>query len=122
MDLADSISCWFADGRKLPATAHKLLPEHNLAVLKVDADNLVASLTLPQGTTVEEARKAVDQLEASLEQVRAEFDGERQDGMSVILHVQTSIGSQPRSAGVGPGAGTSAVPAAPASWGQPGSG
>jgi multidrug efflux pump subunit AcrB len=63
---------------------------------KVDADNLVAALTLPQGTTVEDAQRAVDQLEASLEQVRAEFDDGR-EGASVIRHVQTSIGSQPRS-------------------------
>ena len=34
---------------------------------KVDADNLVAALTLPQGTTVEEAERAVAQLESSLE-------------------------------------------------------
>ncbi|MCP4573858.1 MAG: efflux RND transporter permease subunit [bacterium] len=71
---------------------------------KVDADNLVAALTLPQGTTVEDAQHAVDQLEASLEQVRAAFDDGR-EGESVIRHVQTSIGSQPRSAGGGPGAG-----------------
>jgi len=72
---------------------------------KVDADNLVAALTLPQGTTVEEAQKAVDQLEASLALVQEEFDRKRTDGNSVILHVQTSIGTQPRSAGNGPGAG-----------------
>ena len=73
---------------------------------KVDADNLVAALTLPQGTTVEDAQRAVDQLEASLEQVRAEFDAGR-EGPSVIRHVQTSIGSQPRSARQsGPGGGT----------------
>jgi multidrug efflux pump subunit AcrB len=77
---------------------------------KVDADNLVAALTLPQGTTVEDAQKAVDQLEASLELVRAEFDRNREDGSSVIMHVQTSIGSQPRSAGGGPGAGASTTP------------
>ena len=65
---------------------------------KVDADNLVATLTLPQGTTVEEAERAVLQLEASLEQVRAEFDGQRPPGApSVIQHVSTAIGSQPRS-------------------------
>ncbi len=77
---------------------------------KVDADNLVAALTLPQGTTVENAQKAVDQLEVSLEQVRAEFDQKREDGNSVILHMQTSIGTQPRSAGGGPGAGSSTTP------------
>ncbi len=78
---------------------------------KVDADNLVAALTLPQGTTVEEAQKAVEQLEASLELVRADFDRDRDDGNSVILHVQTSIGTQPRSAGGGPGAGAVTIPA-----------
>ena len=65
---------------------------------KVDADNLVAALTLPQGTTVEDAERAVEQLEASLEQVRAEFDDSRdRRAHSVIQHVSTSIGSQPRS-------------------------
>ncbi len=65
---------------------------------KVDADNLVATLTLPQGTTVEEAERAVLQLESSLEQVRVEFDGKRAPGApSVIQHVSTAIGSQPRS-------------------------
>jgi multidrug efflux pump subunit AcrB len=77
---------------------------------KVDADNLVAALTLPQGTTVEEAQRAVDQLEASLEQVREEFDAGRDDDRSVITHIQTSIGSQPRSAGGGPGAGAESAP------------
>ncbi|MBK8164821.1 MAG: efflux RND transporter permease subunit [bacterium] len=65
---------------------------------KVDADNLVAALTLPQGTTVEEAERAVRQLEAALEQVRSEFDATHPaDAPSVITHVATSIGSQPRS-------------------------
>jgi len=77
---------------------------------KVDADNLVAALTLPQGSTVEDAQRAIDRLEETLEQVRAEFDEKRTDGKSVILHVQTSIGSQPRSSGGGPGAGASTTP------------
>ncbi len=77
---------------------------------KVDADNLVAALTLPQGTTVEDAQKAVDQLEISLEKVQDDFDQGREDGKSVIMHVQTSIGSQPRSGGGGPGAGASTTP------------
>jgi len=65
---------------------------------KVEADNLVAALTLPQGTTVEEAERAVAQLESSLEKVRGEFDATREaDAPSVIVHVATSVGSQPRS-------------------------
>jgi multidrug efflux pump subunit AcrB len=77
---------------------------------KVDADNLVAALTLPQGTTVEEAQRAVDQLEESLDLLRDEYDENRADGDSVIRHIQTSIGSQPRSAGAGPGAGGDSGP------------
>lgn len=40
LDAADSISCRLSNGRSLPATVHKVLGEHNLALLKVDADNL----------------------------------------------------------------------------------
>ncbi len=71
---------------------------------KVDADNLVAALTLPQGTTVEDAEAAVARLEESLEQVRREFDAGRDpEAPSVISHVSTSIGSQPRSSQGRPG-------------------
>jgi len=76
---------------------------------KVDADNLVAALTLPQGTTVEDAQRAVARLEDSLEGLRQEYDDGR-EGPSVIRHVQTSIGSQPRSAGTGPGSGAGTAP------------
>jgi multidrug efflux pump subunit AcrB len=70
---------------------------------RIDADNLVATLTLPQGTTVSDAEKAVAQLEDSLFQLIAEYDDERpEDNPSVLRHVSTSIGSQPRSSS-GPG-------------------
>jgi multidrug efflux pump subunit AcrB len=77
---------------------------------KVDADNLVASLTLPQGTTVEDAEKAVRQLEDSLERVREEFEaGRPADAPSIIRHVATSIGSMPfTERGVGRASGSSA--------------
>lgn len=78
---------------------------------KVDADNLVAALTLPQGTTVEDAQKAVDQLEKSLEKLQAEYDGKRPPGDSVITHVQTSIGSQPRTERGGASGGSSGTSA-----------
>jgi len=64
---------------------------------KVDADNLVAALTLPQGTTVEDAMKAVEQLEAGLNAMEAEFNEDRPaDSPSVVTHMSTSVGSQPR--------------------------
>ncbi len=63
---------------------------------KVDADNLVAALTLPQGTTVQDAEKAVQQLEDSLNQLVREYDDQRPaDAPSVVRHIATSIGSMP---------------------------
>ncbi|MCB1184537.1 efflux RND transporter permease subunit [bacterium] len=77
---------------------------------KVDADNLVAGLTLPQGTTVEDAERAVRQLEDSLDKVLAEFEQGRPEGsLPIIRHVATSIGSQPfTERGVGRASGSSA--------------
>jgi multidrug efflux pump subunit AcrB len=64
---------------------------------RVDADNLVAALTLPQGTTVDDAQKAVDQLEKSLDEMIAEFQEKQPEGSEGIMrHVATAIGSQPR--------------------------
>jgi multidrug efflux pump subunit AcrB len=46
---------------------------------------------------VEDAMKAVDQLEKSLEKLEAEFNARRPPGAeSVVRHVSTSVGSQPR--------------------------
>ncbi len=76
---------------------------------KVDADNVIAALTLPQGSTVADARKAVLQLERSLNEVAAGYDAQRPEGEpSIVMHLSTSIGSQPMSSGSGgPGGGTS---------------
>ncbi|PID80435.1 acriflavin resistance protein [bacterium DOLZORAL124_64_63] len=72
---------------------------------KVDADNLVAALTLPQGSTMEDARAAARQLEQSLNQTIAEIEAQRPaDAESVVKHVSTSIGSQPRTNMRNPGA------------------
>ncbi len=64
---------------------------------KVDADNLIAAITLPQGTTVDDALEVVHQLESSLTKTIAEFEGDRPDDADpLVKHVSTSIGSQPR--------------------------
>ncbi len=78
--------CWFAGGHM----KFVFMPP-------VDADNLVADLTLPQGTTVAEARQAAAQLERSLEEMLAEFERGRPAGAPPLMnHVSTSIGSQPK--------------------------
>jgi len=77
---------WFAGGRiKFTFMPH------------VDADNLVAALTLPQGSTVADAIKAAEHLEESLNETIHEFEAQRPPGSpSIVHHIATSIGSQPR--------------------------
>jgi len=63
---------------------------------RIDSDNVVAALTLPQGTTMADAGKAVDHLEAALAELMAEVREDRPDGPEVFRHTSTAIGSQPR--------------------------
>ena len=84
---------------------------------KVEADNVWASLSLPQGTSVERTRNVVRQLEEAAERVRVKLDAERRQQAngkswwsrifqrangnaapthaSVFKHISTSIGEQP---------------------------
>lgn len=84
---------------------------------KVEADNVWASLSLPQGTSVERTRDVVRQLEEAAERVRDKLDAERRQqangrtwwsriwhrtngdaahaNASVFKHISTSIGEQP---------------------------
>ncbi len=59
----------------------------------VEADNVVAGLTMPLGTSVERTSEAVRRLEESAEQVRREM--EKREKGDVFSHVLASIGSQP---------------------------
>lgn len=76
---------------------------------RIDADNVWASLSMPQGTSVEQTKKVVARLEAAAEQVRDEFDaGNGPDDPSIFYHMATTIGKQPfTSEGRGGGAGDS---------------
>src|SRR5690606_29501787 len=60
---------------------------------EIEADNVVAFLTMPQGTPVDVTAEALRRLEESAEAVRGEVDGEGNG--SVFRHVLTSIGQQP---------------------------
>ena len=58
----------------------------------VEADNVAAMLTMPQGTPVETTAAAVRHLEETAMEIEREL--ERENG-SVFRHVLTSVGSQP---------------------------
>lgn len=59
----------------------------------VEADNVLAFLTMPQGTPVEVTADAVKRLETSAAQLRAELEGDRPG--SVFHHLLASVGEQP---------------------------
>jgi multidrug efflux pump subunit AcrB len=62
----------------------------------VEADFIVAQLTMPQGTPVEVTEAAVRHIEQSAERLRAELDGKSVErGGSVLRHMLASIGDQP---------------------------
>ncbi|MEM7020668.1 MAG: efflux RND transporter permease subunit, partial [Pseudomonadota bacterium] len=61
----------------------------------VEGKRVSAQLTMPQGVPLEVTENAVKQLEASLEQLRADIDARRPPGSpSIIRHVLSSIGAR----------------------------
>lgn len=60
-----------------------------------EADNVVALLTMPRGTTREATQKVLSQLEASATQLRTELESENRSDGPPILHVLASVGEQP---------------------------
>jgi len=70
---------------------------------KVDADNMVALLTMPQGTPAEQTAKVLERVEmAAIQAARQHDEGQPEDAPSVIQHMSTTIGDQPRAGGGGP--------------------
>ncbi len=72
----------------------------------VDADNVVAMLKMPQGTTVEATTAALQRLEKSAEQLKKEYNG---DDEGAIQHIMTTVGEQPFRQRQGPIAVTAAT-------------
>ena len=69
----------------------------------VDADNMVARLTMPQGTPVERTAAVLDRLERAALEVAAEVDADTPGGDSVIRHMSRTVGQHPSvSRGGGP--------------------
>jgi len=59
----------------------------------VEADRLVVSLTLPQGTSSESTGLALEHIEKQVEELRRQFIEE--DGSDPVRHVLETVGSQP---------------------------
>lgn len=67
---------------------------------KIDADNVWATLTMPQGTSVDQTREVVKYIEAAAEKVRVDLDKDNSPiAPSIFKHVATDIGAQPFSSG-----------------------
>jgi len=64
---------------------------------KIDADNMLCVINMPAGTSVEDTREVILQVEGALEALQAEVEGERpDDAPDVFKHSYSTIGFQPR--------------------------
>jgi multidrug efflux pump subunit AcrB len=63
---------------------------------KVDADNMIAALTMPQGTPAERTEEVLARIEAAARQVGSEHDANSPEGaLPVLRHISSTIGQQP---------------------------
>ncbi len=67
----------------------------------VEADNMIATLTMPQGTPVEQTSEITERIEKAALQVIDEFGSEGKP--SLMKHISTTVGAQPAAARGGPG-------------------
>jgi len=68
----------------------------------VEADNMVATLTMPLGTPVERTQEIIDRVEKAAFQAVGEFDKGRDGEPSLLKHVATTVGAHPTAARSGP--------------------
>jgi multidrug efflux pump subunit AcrB len=72
---------------------------------EIEADFMVAYLTMPQGTPAAQTKAILDRIEAAAHQVGEEYEGEvKERGSAVIRHIASTVGQQPSSGQRGPGA------------------
>lgn len=71
---------------------------------QLDADNMYVSITMPQGTTLDQTRKVLERIEDAGWKVRDRYDAQAEEGMpSFFKHMHSIIGDHP-SVSFGPGA------------------
>lgn len=61
----------------------------------VDGDNMVVSLTMPQGTPAHVTRQHLERIERAARDVCASFDRERPGGEPILQHMLAMVGAQP---------------------------
>ncbi|MEE9370339.1 MAG: efflux RND transporter permease subunit [Sedimentisphaerales bacterium] len=67
---------------------------------RVDADNIWATLNMPQGTSTEQTKTVVHRIEQAARQVQREIDASKDEhAPSILRHVATTIGVQPFTSG-----------------------
>jgi multidrug efflux pump subunit AcrB len=69
----------------------------------MEGDNVLATLTMPQGTPPELTAQVLKRLEAAAIEALAEFDAKRPGQPSLMRHMATTIGEHPSSQNHGPG-------------------
>ncbi|MGB2807038.1 MAG: efflux RND transporter permease subunit, partial [Sedimentisphaerales bacterium] len=67
----------------------------------IEADNMIATLTMPQGTPVEQTGRIIERIEKAALQVIDEFSSEGKP--SLMKHISTTVGAHPAAARGGPG-------------------
>jgi len=68
----------------------------------IEADNMIAMLTMPLGTPVEQTREIIEGIERVAFQTIEEFDSKRPGQPSLLKHISTTVGAQPTLARGGP--------------------
>ncbi len=77
---------------------------------RIDSDQMTAELAMPKGTPLETTVAIVQRIEDAARQVAAEYDARAPKGSpSVLLHIDTILGEQPRAARIAGGGHTEGV-------------
>lgn len=67
----------------------------------IEADNMIATLTMPQGTPIEQTRQIVERIEAAALQAVREFDSQRPGEPSLMKHISVTVGGTPAASRTG---------------------
>ena len=61
----------------------------------IEADNMIATLRMPQGTPVEQTKEIIERMEKAALQTLEEFDSKRPGKLSLMKHMAVAVGAHP---------------------------